>query len=150
MSIDQEKRLKRILRDIRPWVANSVTEMRHCSPSLIQHILHPKPDVQWKWWRGKKQLLDKEMGFIRRYYGELLTAKPSIIELRDEADQTSAVTRALKYNGDYPMCIGYVYLNSQVYSQTWEILNLDSILPTMGGHLIFSGVDGFLGVLLYQ
>jgi hypothetical protein len=64
MSIDQEKRLKRILKDIRPWVANSVTEMRHCSPRLIQHIPHAKPDTQWKRWRGKKQISEKEIGKI--------------------------------------------------------------------------------------
>jgi hypothetical protein len=122
--------------------------MRHCSPSLIQHILHPQPDAQWKRWRRKKQFSEKEMGFIRRYCGELLMAKPPIIEITDEADQTSPVTLELKHNGDYRMCIGYVYLNCQVYPQIWEIPNPDSVLQTMGGHLRFSGVDGFSGFLV--
>jgi transcriptional regulator of met regulon len=30
LSIAQKIRLKRILQNIRPWAANSVSEMRHC------------------------------------------------------------------------------------------------------------------------
>jgi hypothetical protein len=77
----------------------------------------------------------------------MLAAK--IISTYDEAEQTSPVTLSLKHNGDFRFCVGYVYLNSQIYAQIWEIPNLDNMLQAIGGHLRFSGVDGFSGFLVF-
>jgi hypothetical protein len=77
----------------------------------------------------------------------MLAAK--IISTYDEAEQTSPVTLSLKHNGDFRFCVGYVYLNSQIYAQIWEIQNLDNMLQAIGGHLRFSGVDGFSGFLVF-
>jgi hypothetical protein len=78
--------------------------------------------------------------FIQRYCSELLSAKPPIISLIDEANQTSPVTLALKQNESYRM----------IYHQIWEIPNLDSVLQAMGGHLRLSGIYGFSGFLVIQ
>jgi len=145
LSPDQIDRLVRILRDIRPWVALDVSEMRHCSRDLIQHHLHPKPDAKWKRWRGRKSFSPKEMEFIRRYCGNLLAATPPLISPVEEAVQTSPVTLGRKQNGDYRFCCGYVYLNAQCIPQIWEIPNLDEVLTTLAGHRRYSGIDGFSG-----
>jgi hypothetical protein len=111
MSTDQENQLQHILRDIHSCVATSVSEMRHCSQDLIQHILHSKPDAKWQQWRRRNQFLEKEMIFIRCYCSELYLLSPKI-SLIDEANQISPVTLALKHNRPYRMYIGYIYLNS--------------------------------------
>jgi hypothetical protein len=148
MSEVQRLRLHRILSEVRPWVARGVDEMRHCAPELIQHNLHPKPDARWRRWRGRKAFSPKEMSWIQAYLTGLLEADPPIVSLVDEAEQTSPVTLALKHNGDYRFCCGYVYLNSQCLPQIWELPNLDGVLHALGGHLRFSGIDGFSGFMV--
>jgi hypothetical protein len=101
MSEAQLLRQQRILADVRPWVVRSVGEMRHCSPDLIQHNLHPKSDARSRRWRGRKAFSQKEMAWIQNYLTGLLAADPPIVSLVDEAEQTTPVTLALKHNGDY-------------------------------------------------
>jgi hypothetical protein len=47
---------------------------------------------------GNEQFSEKELGFIRRYYGELLIAKLPIKEIIDKASQISPNLLVLKYN----------------------------------------------------
>jgi hypothetical protein len=150
----QKLRLRNILQRFRPWVAQSLDEMRHCSPDLITHDLIPREGAVWQFAGRRKQFSPLEMTWIRSYLGKLL--KASIISPIDTGmiedddgnkvpiQQTSHATLAPKPPA-FRLCINYIYLNSQLYKHKWEIRNLEECVRKQAGHLRFSGIDGFSG-----
>ena len=149
MTRAHKDRLTRILREYRPWIAQSVDEMRHCSPELAYHRLEPRPDAKWRLASSWKLFPPPEFDWIRGYVQQLLNTNPPIISPTENAFQTSNVTLAPKPAVDgkpnYRLCINYVWLNNQCYKAVWEIRNLDDVLRCLGGNLRYTSIDGFSG-----
>jgi len=110
VSEDQLVRLKRILREVRPWVATNLLNIRHTH--LLKHRIQLKKGAKTKVQNRKIRLSFKEREWLVGYLAKLEEAQ--LISRIREAEMSSDIKLAIKLDSadPYRLCINYIYLNS--------------------------------------
>lgn len=130
----QKTQLLRILREMRPWVATTVMEIRH--RHMMKHRIVLKEGAKSQISTRKVRLSYSEREWVVKHLATLEDAN-LIIRVR-EAKWLSDIRLAEKFESKDPfrLCINFVYLNSQSEKGVGQLRRLDEVLQALAGRRV--------------